>query len=90
MASGAGLTEAMPANACCVSASSDVTDSASGFSISMRRMPSAWRRSANGSFSPVGCRPMPQMPTSVSSLSASATAVLTEPSGSASPAKRGR
>ncbi|MNN45165.1 hypothetical protein D3C81_1594850 [compost metagenome] len=90
MASRAGLTAAMPANACSVSASRVSSGTASGRSISMRRMPSAWRRSANGSLSPVGWRPMPQMPTSVSSLSASATAVLTAPSGSASPAKRGR
>ena len=39
----------------------------------MRITPSAWRRSANGSLSPVGSWPMPNRPTSVSSLSASAT-----------------
>jgi hypothetical protein len=39
----------------------------------MRITPSAWRRSANGSLSPVGSWPMPNRPASVSSLSASAT-----------------
>ena len=58
-------------------------------SISMRITPSAWRRSANGSLSPVGSWPMPNMPTSVSSLSASATTTPTWLRGSASPAKRG-
>ena len=46
-------------------------------SISMRITPSAWRRSANGSLSPVGSWPMPNRPTSVSSLSASATTTPT-------------
>ena len=57
--------------------------------ISMRITPSAWRRSANGSRSPVGRLPMPNMPTSVSSLSASATTTPTGLRGSSSPAKRG-
>ncbi len=46
---------------------------ASCFSISIRKIPSACRRSANGSFSPVGFSPTPNNPTRVSSLSASAT-----------------
>jgi hypothetical protein len=52
-------------------------------------MPSAWRRSANGSLSPVGSWPMANRPASVSSLSASATTTPTSLRGSASPAKRG-
>jgi hypothetical protein len=71
------------------SASRPEIDSGRRFSISMRSTPSAWRRSANGSLSPVGCRPMAQMPTRVSSLSASATAVPVTVDGRASPAKRG-
>ena len=43
-------------------------------STSMRITPSACRRSAKGSLSPVGCCPMPNIPARVSSLSASATA----------------
>ena len=39
--------------------------------------PSAARRSANGSFEPVGFSPIAKKPTRVSSLSASATATLT-------------
>ncbi len=42
-------------------------------SIRMRITPSAARRRPNGSLSPVGAWPIPNMPTSVSSLSASAT-----------------
>ena len=68
--------------------SNDTRSSGNCFSSSRRSTPSAWRRSANGSFSPVGARPMPQMPTIVSSLSASATAVDTGVVGSASPEAR--
>jgi len=61
-----------------------------GFSESMRSAPSAARRRPKGSLSPVGCWPTPQIPTRVSSLSASATAMLTSPDGSWSPANRGQ
>ena len=50
-------------------------------SISIRITPNAWRRRANGSLSPVGCCPMPNMPASTSSLSASASAVAISPLG---------
>ena len=46
--------------------------------------PRAARRSANGSFEPVGVSPMPKKPTSVSILSASATAIETALCGHAS------
>ncbi len=46
--------------------------------------PSAARRSANGSFEPVGFSSMAQKPTSMSSLSASATAIETGFEGTAS------
>src|SRR5438445_1536721 len=52
--------------------------------------PRAARRSPNGSLSPVGSSLMLNKPASESSLSASATAEATGPSGSLSPAKRGR
>ena len=54
------------------------------FSSTMRMTPSAARRSANGSREPVGFSPMPKKPTSVSILSASATATDTGLVGQAS------
>ena len=51
------------------------------FSSTIRITPSAARRSAYGSFDPVGFSSIVQNPVSVSSLSASATAIATGRSG---------
>ncbi len=56
----------------------------SPFSSTSRITPSAARRSANGSFEPVGFSSMAQNPVSVSSLSASATATETGSVGTSS------
>jgi hypothetical protein len=63
---------------------------ASGVSMRMRTTPSAARRNAYGSLSPVGRMPIAKNPARASSRSASATAMLASPTGSASPAKRGQ
>src|SRR5450830_99247 len=83
------LKPATVANCAAASASKPLIDKGRRFSSSIRSTPSAWRRSANGSLSPVGARPIAQMPTRVSSLSASATAVPVAVVGRLSPAKRG-
>src|SRR5450830_9389 len=83
------LKPGMAANCAAASASKPWIDNGKRFSSNMRSTPSAWRRSANGSLSPVGARPMAQMPTRVSSLSARATAVPVAVDGRLSPAKRG-
>ena len=56
----------------------------------MAMMPSAARRSANGSDEPVGPWSTANRPQIVSSLSAIATTLPTVDAGSSSPAKRGR
>ena len=57
--------------------SGGVSGSLSPFSSTMRMTPSAARRSANGSLLPVGFSSIAKKPPSVSSLSASATAIDT-------------
>ena len=59
------------------------------FSMRMRSTPMAARRRPNGSLVPLGFWPMAKMPASVSSLSASATAMPAPVAGSAPPAPRG-
>ena len=89
-ASGAGLTAGTSPKTANAAATRSGKASGSRPSITIRNTPSAARRRPNGSFSPVGSLPMPNIPASASSLSASETACATGPVGSASPAKRGQ
>jgi hypothetical protein len=65
-------------------------DAVEGAEREVEELGQGQRELALGSLSPVGIAPTPNIPVSVSSLSASAAACATGPSGNASPANRGQ